>query len=88
MRDPIERQAAIDLVESFYKIDKSILNIMVFKFKQLPSAQPEDYMELKREFIRMAEYVDLFLVCDSGQKETLIGFISRLAEFMPWTERD
>ena len=41
MRDPIERQAAIDLVESFYKIDKSILNIMVFKFKQFPSAEPE-----------------------------------------------
>lgn len=37
----ISRQAAIDLVESFYKIDKSVLKIMVFKLKQLPSVQPE-----------------------------------------------
>ena len=40
MDDSISRQAAIDLVESFYKIDKSVLNIMVFKIKQLPSVQP------------------------------------------------
>ena len=54
----------------------------------LPSAQPEDYTELKREFIRMASYIDVLLECSDEQKETLIGFISRLAEFMPWTERD
>lgn len=53
----------------------------------LPSAQPEDYTEMKREFIRIAEYIDMFLECSDEQKETLIGFISRLAEFMPWTER-
>ena len=41
MDDSISRQAAIDLVESFYKIDKSVLNIMVFKLKQLPYVQPE-----------------------------------------------
>ena len=41
MSDLISRQAAIDLVKSFYKIDKSVLKIMVFKLKQLPSAQPE-----------------------------------------------
>ena len=47
--DLISRQAAIDLVESFYKIDKSVLNLIdksvlnliVFELKQLPSAQPE-----------------------------------------------
>ena len=39
--ESISRQAAIDLVKSFYKIDKSVLKIMVFKLKQLPSAQPE-----------------------------------------------
>ena len=38
--DCISRQQAIDLVESFYKIDKSVLNIMVFNLKQLPSVQP------------------------------------------------
>lgn len=48
----------------------------------------EDYTELKREFLRMASYIDVLLECSDEQKETLIGFISRLAEFMPWTERD
>ena len=51
-------------------------------------AQPEEYTELKQEFIRMASYIDVLLECSDEQKETLIGFISRLAEFMPWTERD
>ena len=54
----------------------------------LPSAQQEDYTELKREFLRMASYIDVLLECSDEQKETLTGFISRLAEFMPWTERD
>ena len=56
----------------------------------VPSAQPEreDYTEMKREFIRMAGYIDSLLVCSDEQKETLMNFISRLAEFMPWTERD
>lgn len=63
--------------------------ITVWKYlHQLPSAEPEDYTELKREFIRMASYIDVLLECSDEQKETLIGFISRLAEFMPWTERD
>lgn len=53
-----------------------------------PSAQPEHYVELKREFIRMAQYIDVLLYCPDEQKETLNGFILRLAEFMPWTERD
>lgn len=51
-------------------------------------AQPEDYTKLKREFLRMASYIDVLLECSDAQKETLLGFISRLAEFMPWTERD
>ena len=57
-------------------------------FDDIPSAQPEDYTELKREFLRMASYIDVLLECSDEQKETLMGFISRLAEFMPWTERD
>lgn len=54
----------------------------------VPSAQPEDYTELKREFLRMASYIDVLLECSDIQKEILIGYVSRLAEFMPWTERD
>lgn len=71
-----------------YKQDE---NTMVYEMKsiqEIPTAEPEDYTELKREFIRMASYIDVLLECSDEQKETLIGFISRLAEFMPWTERD
>ena len=56
--------------------------------KAVPPASPEDYTELKREFILMASYIDVLLECSDEQRETLVGFISRLAEFMPWTERD
>ena len=54
----------------------------------LPSAQPEDYTELKREFLQMASYIDVLLECSDVQKETMMGFISRLSQYMPWTERD
>lgn len=54
----------------------------------MPSAEPEDYTEMKREFIRMASYIDVLLECSDEQKETLMGYISRLSEYMPWTERD
>ena len=56
-------------------------------FHKLTSAQP-DYTELKQEFLRMASYIDVLLECSDEQKETLIGFISRLSEHMPWTEKD
>ncbi len=51
-------------------------------------AKAQDYTELKQEFIRMASYIDVLLECSDEQKETLVGFISRLSEHMPWTERD
>lgn len=56
--------------------------------RNLPSAQPEDYAEMKQEFLRMASYIDVLLQCSDEQKETLLGFISRMSEFMPWNERD
>ena len=60
---------------------------IIDRFKAFASAQP-DYTELKQEFIRMASYIDVLLECSDEQKETLVGFISRLSEYMPWTERD
>ena len=57
----ISRQAAIDLVESFYKIDKSVLNIMVFKLKQLPSVQPET---AKRIVGKSRDGMTLWYQCD------------------------
>lgn len=54
----------------------------------MPSAEPEDYTELKQEFIRMAGYIDISLKCPDEQKEVLIGFVTRLAKHMPWTKED
>ena len=65
-----------------------LIESCISDMKDLPPAQPEDYTELKQEFLRMASYIDALLECSDEEKETLNGFISRLAEFMPWTERD
>lgn len=62
--------------------------IAIIGIDELPPAQPEDYTELKREFLRMASYIDVLLECSDDQKETVMGFISRLSQYMPWTERD
>ena len=88
--DMIFRQDAIDVTweKMTYTEQWNVLTEVRRRLKALPSAQPEDYAELKREFLRMASYIDVLLECSDEQKETLIGFISRLAEFMPWTERD
>ena len=86
--DTISRQAAIDAVKHYIEIgyDSDIIHTL----ENLPSAQPEreDYTEMKREFLRMASYIDSLLVCSDEQKETLMNFISRIADDMPWTERD
>ena len=69
-----------------YKKQKDAYNMAIEALKEQP--EQDDYTEMKREFIRMAEYIDVLLKVSDEQKETLMGFISRLAEFMPWTERD
>ena len=96
MKDPVERQAVFDaitgilIMTSVENADamKQLQNLILDRIAHVPTAQPEDYTDLKREFIRMASYIDVLLECSDVQKETLLGFISRLAEFMPWTERD
>ena len=47
-----------------------------------------EMQEMKQEFLRMAGYIDVLLNCSDEQKETLLGFISRMSEFMPWTQED
>ena len=96
--DMISRQTAIKAIceDGTWLESQGCVEVTMAERKQrdvdiicsLPSAQPEDYAELKREFLRMASYIDVLLECSDEQKETLIGFISRIAEFMPWTERD
>ena len=95
MNDLISRQALMKEFSDFVRASNSsdfaktpTWNDAVSLVGSMPSAQPENYTELKREFLRMASYIDVLLECSDEQKETLIGFISRLAEFMPWTERD
>ena len=44
--------------------------------------------EFKQKFLRMASYIDCLLRCSDEQKETLLGFIQRLSEYMPWYEND
>lgn len=88
--DVIRRKEAID---ALLKAEKELpyydgAQVSVNVIKKVPSAQPEDYTELKREFILMASYIDVLLECSDEQKETLLGFISRLSEYMPWNERD
>ena len=87
-KDVIYRQQAIDEINKL-EYPSSLVDVKRI-IVDLPSAQPEreDYTKMKREFLRMASYIDSLLVCSDEQKETLMNFISRLAEFMPWTERD
>lgn len=82
--DCISRQAAKN--KKVYSEERHEYVIPVAEIDWLPSAQP-DYTELKQEFLRMASYIDILLECSDEQKETLNGFISRLSEYMPWTER-
>lgn len=63
--------------------------------RELPTIQPVandtndgEMQEMKQEFLRMAGYIDVLLNCSDEQKETLLGFISRMSEFMPWTQED
>ena len=49
----------------------------------LSVASLEDCLNLKREFIRMASYIDCLLDCTDEQREVLMGFVSKLAEYMP-----
>lgn len=52
----------------------------------LSVASLEDCLNLKRGFIRMASYIDCLLDCTDEQREVLMGFVSKLAKYMPWGE--
>ena len=54
----------------------------------LSVASLEDCLNLKREFIRMASYIDCLLDCTDEQREVLMGFVSKLAEYMPQGENN
>ena len=86
-------QTALEFFVEFYggAFDEKMQRMLLERMNGLPSAQPlteSDYTEMKQEFLRMASYIDCLLECSDDDKETLLGFISKLAEYMPWTERD
>ena len=90
-RDCISRQQAIEALDKRFDnipMDQTAEILMLRKdLRNLPSVQP-DYTKMKQEFLRMAGYIDVLLECSDEQKETLLGFISRMSEFMPWTQED
>ena len=95
MDDLISRQAAIDALAPYAEYESNRTNAEWVRrintvLSALPPAQREreDYTEMKREFLRMASYIDSLLVCSDEQKETLMNFISRIADDMPWTKGD
>ena len=54
----------------------------------LSVASIENCLSLKREFIRMASYIDCLLDCTDEQREVLMEFVSKLAKYMPWGENN
>ena len=89
MEDTISRQGAKDVVDmeldAIDHVPEWVYDRLLTALDKVPSAQP-DYAELKREFILMASYIEVLLECSDEQKETLMGFISRLSKHMPWIE--
>lgn len=59
-----------------YDVAETVMDALIVAFLK-------DYLNLKQEFIRMASYIDCLLDCTDEQREVLMGFISRLAEYMP-----
>ena len=84
-------EAAKSALDSFWEGIVTARRIV----NNLPTIQPVandtndgEMQEMKQEFLRMAGYIDVLLNCSDEQKETLLGFISRMSEFMPWTQED
>ena len=64
-----------------YDVAETVMDALIVAFLK-------DYLNLKQEFIRMASYIDCLLDCTDEQREVLMGFVSRLAEYMPWGKND
>ena len=64
-----------------YKIAETVMDA-------LSAASIENCLSLKREFIRMASYIDCLLDCTDEQREVLMGFVSKLAKYMPWVKNN
>lgn len=91
MNDTIYRQDAIDLVKSFCKIDESVLDVMIFSLKQLPSAQPDikQAAKLLSDFVESCPGGDSYLITPDGEElRTDWGYaVDGIQLIHDWAER-
>ena len=86
MMDDTHRASII--MNGMYLCEKAVMNQPSAQHEteeRTPAAEP-DFTEMKQEFHNMASYIEMLLECSEEQKEILLGYISRLSEFMPWTK--
>ena len=89
----INKDKATEVICSLFMEEEDMSPTKAYDFAEtvmdaLSVASIENCLSLKREFIRMASYIDCLLDCTDEQREVLMGFISRLAEYMPWVKND
>jgi hypothetical protein len=64
-----------------YEIAETVMdNLSVTFFK--------DCVNIDREFIPIITYIEHILDCTDEQRETLMGLVLRLAEYMTWGENN
>ena len=84
----INRNKATEVICSLFMEVEDMSPTKAYDFAEtvtdtLSVAFIENCLNLKREFIRMTSYIDCLLDCTDKQREILMGFVSRLAEYMP-----
>lgn len=88
MKILIDKDKATEVICSLFMEVEDMSPTKAYDFAEtvinaLSVASIENCLSLKREFIRMASYIDCLLDCTDEQREVLMGFVSRLAEYMP-----
>ena len=89
----INKDKAKEVICSLFMEKDDISTTKAYDFAEtvtdaLSVASIENCLSLKREFIRMASYIDCLLDCTDEQREVLMGFVSKLAKYMPWVKND
>ena len=84
----INKDKATEVICSLFMETEDMSPTKAYDFAEtvmdaLSVASIENCLSLKREFIRMASYIDCLLDCTDEQREVLMGFVSKLAEYMP-----
>ena len=93
MKILIDKDKATEVICSLFMEAEDISPTKAYDFAEtvtnaLSVASIENCLSLKREFIRMASYIDCLLDCTDEQREVLMEFVSKLAKYMPWVTND